>query len=116
MYQQNLVKVLPDFIPDAIYKKKNRYKQWKYGYDKETDVVVISKTGEIGEVYSIQNLNIALPKEDNLYKFKSNKWSRLEYPQELDKIKSVFEWNQKPEYFKEKYYEYSLYVLAVVQD
>jgi hypothetical protein len=106
MYQQNLVKVLPDFIPDAIYKKKNRYKQWKYGYDKETDVVVISKTGEIGEVYSVQNLNIALPKEDNLYKFKSNKWSRLEYPQELDKIKSVFEWNQKPEYFKEKYYDY----------
>jgi hypothetical protein len=106
MYQQNLIKVLPDFIPDAIYKKKNRYKQWKYGYDKETDVVVISKTGEIGEVYCIQNLNIALPKEDNLYKFKSNKWSRLEYPQELDKIKSVFEWNQKPEYFKEKYYDY----------
>ena len=106
MYQQNLIKVLPDFIPDAIYKKKNRYKQWKYGYDKESDVIVISKTGEIGEVYSIQNLTIALPKQNNPYKFKSNKWGRLDYPQELSKIKSVFEWNQKPEYFKEKYYDY----------
>ena len=106
MYNQTLFEILPDYIPEAIYKKKNRYKQWEYGYDKDSDVVVISKTGQIGEVYSIQNLKIALPKEENVYSFKSNKWERIEYSSELDKIKSVFEWNQKPEYFKEKYYDY----------
>ena len=106
MYEQSLLQIDNNHIPEAIYKKKNRYKQWAYGYDKESDVVVISKTGEIGEVYSIQNLKIALPKENNTYKFKSNKWGRLDFPNELDKIKSVFEWNQKPEYFKEKYYDY----------
>ena len=106
MYEQSLFKILPDYIDPKVLKKKNRYKQWKYGYDKESDVIVISKTGEIGEVYSIQNLTIALPKQNNPYEFKSNKWSRLDYPQELSKIKSVFEWNQKPEYFKEKYYDY----------
>ena len=106
MYEQSLFNIVSDHIDPKVLKKKNRYKQWKYGYDKESDVVVISKTGEIGEVYSIQNLHIALPKENNAYKFKSNKWSRLDYPNELSKIKSVFEWNQKPEYFKEKYYDY----------
>ncbi len=106
MYEQSLLNIASDYIDPKVLKKKNRYKQWKYGYDKESDVVVISKTGEIGEVYSIQNLHIALPKENNTYKFKSNKWGRLDYPQELSKIKSVFEWNQKPEYFKEKYYDY----------
>ena len=106
MYEQSLFKILPDYIDPKVLKKKNRYKQWKYGYDKESDVIVISKTGEIGEVYSIQNLAIALPKQNNPYEFKSNKWGRLDYPQELSKIKSVFEWNQKPEYFKEKYYDY----------
>ena len=30
----------------------------------------------------------------------------MDYPKELEKIKSVFEWNQMPEYFKEKYYDY----------
>src|SRR6056300_1529255 len=106
MYEQSLLNIASDYIDPKVLKKKNRYKQWKYGYDKESDIVVISKTGEIGEVYSIQNLHIALPKENNAYKFKSNKWSRLDYPNELSKIKSVFEWNQKPEYFKEKYYDY----------
>ena len=106
MYEQSLFKILPDYIDPKVLKKKNRYKQWKYGYDKESDVIVISKTGEIGEVYSIQNLTIALPKQNNPYEFKSNKWGRLDYPQELSKIKSVFEWSQKPEYFKEKYYDY----------
>ena len=30
----------------------------------EHDIVVISKTGKIGEVYEIQNLKIALPAEN----------------------------------------------------
>ena len=105
-YTQTLFEVLPDYISKKVLNKKNRYKQWKYGYDKESDVVVISKTGEIGDVYSIQNLKIALPKITNPHEFKKDTWGRIEYPKELEKIKSVFEWNQMPEYFKEKYYDY----------
>ena len=105
-YTQTLFEVLPDYISKKVLNKKNRYKQWKYGYDKESDVVVISKTGEIGDVYSIQNLKIALPKISDPHEFKKNTWSRIDYPKELEKIKSVFEWNQMPEYFKEKYYDY----------
>ena len=105
-YTQTLFEVLPDYISKKVLNKKNRYKQWKYGYDKENDVIVISKTGEIEDVYSIQNLKIALPKISGSHKFKKDKWSRIEYPKELEKIKSVFEWNQMPEYFKEKYYDY----------
>jgi hypothetical protein len=105
-YTQTLFEVLPDYISKKTLSKKNRYKQWKYGYDKESDVVVISKTGEIGDVYSIQNLKIALPKISDPYEFKKDTWSRIDYPKELEKIKSVFEWTQKPEYFKEKYYDY----------
>ena len=105
-YTQTLFEVLPDYISKKVLNKKNRYKQWKYGYDKESDVVVISKTGEIGDVYSIQNLKIALPKIADPHEFKKNTWARIDYPKELEKIKSVFEWNQMPEYFKEKYYDY----------
>ena len=105
-YTQTLFEVLPDYISKKVLNKKNRYKQWKYGYDKENDVVVISKTGEIGDVYSIQNLKIALPKISDSHKFKKNTWNQIDYPKELEKIKSVFEWNQMPEYFKEKYYDY----------
>ena len=105
-YTQTLFEVLPDYISKKVLNKKNRYKQWKYGYDKESDVVVISKTGEIGDVYSIKNLKIALPKISDPHKFKKDTWDRIDYPKELEKIKSVFEWNQMPEYFKEKYYDY----------
>ena len=106
MYEQSLYKVIPDHIKPSVVKKNNRYKKWAYGYNKEYDVVVISKTGEIGEVYEMQNLKIALPKEDDTHKFKKDRWERLDYPKDLEKIKSVSEWSSKPEYFKEKYYDY----------
>ena len=56
MYEQNLFKLVPDHIKPSIIKQQNRYGKWKYGYNKEHDVVVISKTGKIGEIYEIQNL------------------------------------------------------------
>ena len=110
MYKQSLVQVLKDYIKPSVVKKNNRYKKWKYGYDKDHDVVVISKTGEIGEIYEIQNLKIALPAINNVFKSSSKKedqrWQQLEYPIELKKIKTVYEWNQQPESFKEKWYDY----------
>ena len=110
MYKQSLVQVLKDYIKPSVVKKNNRYKKWKYGYDKDHDVVVISKTGEIGEIYEIQNLKIALPAANNVFKSsskeKDQRWQQLEYPIELKKIKTVYEWNQQPESFKEKWYDY----------
>ena len=106
MYEQTLYKVLPNHIKPKIINKKNRYNKWEYGYNEEFDVVVISKTGKIGEIYEIQNLKIALPKEENLYKNEDDKWKPLEYPKELNKIKTIFDWKDYDESFKERWYDY----------
>ena len=105
-YKQTLVKILKDHVKAKVLKNKNRYKKWEYGYNKEYDMVVISKTGEIGEVYEIQNLKIALPKPVDIKKFKSNSWQHTEYPKDLQRIKSVFDWEEYPEEFKEQWYDY----------
>ena len=105
-YKQTLVKILKDHVKAKVLKNKNRYKKWDYGYNKEYDMVVISKTGEIGEVYEIQNLKIALPKPVDIKKFKSNAWQHTEYPKDLQRIKSVFDWEEYPEEFKEQWYDY----------
>ncbi len=106
MYEQDLIKVLTDYVKPKVLAKKNRYKKWEYGYNKEHDFVVISRTGEIGEVYEIQNLKIALPKQKNIYKFEDNKWSKFDYPKALSRIKTVFDFKQYPEEFKEEWYDY----------
>ena len=106
MYTQSLYKIVDDHIKPHIIKKNNRYKKWEYGYNKEYDVVVISKTGEIGEIYDIQNLKIALPKPKDVVKFKSKSWERTELPDELKKIKTIFDWENYPIDFKEKWYDY----------
>ena len=106
MYKQSLYKVIDNHIKPKIINRMNRYKKWKYGYNKEHDIVVISKTGEIGEIYEIQNLKIALPKARDIHKFKDNKWTKFEYPKALSRIKTVFDWRQYPEDFKTKWYDY----------
>ena len=106
MYKQTLYKILPNHIKPKILKRMNRYKKWEYGYNEDHDMVIISKTGQIGEVYEIQNLKIALPKETNTHVFKENRWIRFDYSKILNKIKTVFDWREYPEDFKEKYYDY----------
>jgi hypothetical protein len=106
MYEQSLYKVVSDHINPKVINKLNRYNKWEYGYNKDHDVVVISKTGKIGEIYEIQGLCIALPKQDNVHEFDSNKWEYKQYPKELDKIKTVFDWREYPPEFQEKWYDY----------
>ena len=106
MYEQTLYKILKDHVKPKVLKRTNRYKKWEYGYNEEHDMVVISKTGEIGEIYEIQNLKIALPKTENVHTFEEDKWQHTEYPKELNKIKSVFDWEEYPLEFKEKWYDY----------
>ena len=106
MYEQSLYKVLDNYIKPSTLKKKNNDKSWKYGYDEDFDVIVISKTGKIGEIYEIQNLKIALPAEFETHNFKDKKWSHTEYPKELARIKTIFDWKEYPEDFKEQWYDY----------
>ncbi len=61
MYEQTLYKIIEP-VKKTTISRLNKGKKWKYGYNKEHDVIVISKTGQIGEILEIQNLRIALPK------------------------------------------------------
>ena len=107
MYKQTLYKILPNYVKSKILKRNNRYKKWEYGYNEDHDFIVISKTGMIGEVYEIQGLKIALPKQPkNVHKFESEKWEKTLLPKVLGNIKSVFEWDKYPEDFKERWYDY----------
>jgi len=106
MYQQDLYKILKDHIKPKVLKRMNRYKKWEYGYNEEHDIIVISRTGKIGEIYEIQNLKIALPEEETVHKFNNNKWNQFEYPKALSRIKSTFDWRQYPQDFKDKWYDY----------
>ena len=106
MYEQTLYHIVKDVVRPKVLNKLNKFKKWSYGYNKEYDFIVISKTGEIGEIYDIQGLRIALPKEKDTKTFLSNKWEHTEYPKELKRIKSVFDWDEYPVEFKEKWYDY----------
>ena len=106
MYEQTLYKILDDHIKPKIIKQLNRYKKWEFGYNAEHDIVVISKTGKIGEIYEIQGLKIALPKAEKVHIFEKDKWTPFAYPKVLSKIKTVFDWREYPVEFKEKYYDY----------
>jgi len=110
MYQQTLYKVIEP-IRINTFKRLNKSKKWEYGYNKEHDIIVISKTGEIGEIYEIQNLKIALPKQPKkiFSKSKSIKdqhWQQSDLPREFKNIKSIFDWKSYPEKFKEDWFDY----------
>ena len=105
MYEQSLYRVVEPIKINTI-KRLNKAKKWKYGYNKEHDVVVISKTGQIGDVYSIQNLKIALPPAPKNLDKGNNKWSKSEYPKELSKLKTIFDWKDLPNEFKNKWNAY----------
>jgi hypothetical protein len=106
MYEQTLVNIIDGHIKPHVLKRMNKGKKWNYGYNEAHDIVVISKNGQIGEIYEIQNLKIALPTEFDVVKFKDNKWQYTEYPKELSRFKSVFDWNEAPDEFKNKWFDY----------
>ena len=105
MYEQNLYRVETPIKQNTIT-RLNKSKSWKYGYNKEHDIVVISKTGMIGEIYNIQNFKIALPKAPSKIDKSESKWVASDYPKELKGIQSVFDWRDYPDDFKEKWEPY----------
>jgi hypothetical protein len=91
--------------------KLNKKKAWDYGYNSEHDVIVISKSGQIGDVVEIQNLKIALPLQPkNIFSRDKTDaeqyWEPFEIPKELKKIKTIFQWNDYPSAFKESWVDY----------
>ena len=106
MYKQNLVKVVEP-IKKTTITRMNRGKKWKYGYNKENDIVVISKTGRIGKILEIQGLRIALPLEPvHVHTNEKSKWQKIEYPKELSKLKNIFDWRSYPEEAKDQWFDY----------
>jgi hypothetical protein len=98
-------------VPKNVIASKNRAKSWQYGYEPKYDIVVISKTGQIGDIINIQGLKIALPATPKKclqrHKDKSEQyWERNELPKALDKIKSIFEWNEMSSEFKDNWVDY----------
>jgi len=98
-------------IPAAVISNKNRVRSWLYGYNPQYNVIVISKTGQIGQIVEIEELFIALPATpDKCLQRHSTKaeqyWERHELPRELFKIQSIFQWNEKPKEFKTRWVDY----------
>tara|TARA_Y100000592_G_scaffold38475_2_gene61024 strand:+ start:919 stop:3144 length:2226 start_codon:yes stop_codon:yes gene_type:complete len=110
MYEQSLYKTIEPVKLTTIH-RLNKGKKWKYGYDKDSDVVVISKSGQIGEILEIQGLKIALPKvPKQVFSCSKNKseqkWRKFKMPDAFKKIKTRFDWEDYPKEFKEQHYSY----------
>lgn len=79
-----------NIIDEKIRVNRNKNLSWKYGYDEEHDVVVISRDGTLGEVFNVNGLNIGLPekpKDEEIINFdktrQNQKWEREELPKGL---------------------------------
>ena len=106
MYEQTLYKIVEP-VKKTTISRLNKSKKWKHGYNKEHDIVVISKTGKIGQILEIQGLRIGLPSEPkSVHVSAKRKWQRLEYSKELGKLKNIFDWRAHPEEAKEQWYDY----------
>jgi len=109
--QNKLYRTLEDYIPKNVLSNKNKAKSWEYGYDSKYNVVVISKTGQVGSVINISGLTIALPKEPKKCLQRHSKkeqqfWERTDLPKDLDRIQSIFQWNEMPSTFKNRWVDY----------
>ena len=109
--QNKLYTELKNIVPNNVLATKNKANTWIYGYNEKYDFVVISKTGKIGDIISIQGLRIALPKLENEIYIKSKVsadqyWSPQEIPKPLKKIKSIFQWHDAPASFKNEWVDY----------
>ena len=98
-------------VPKKTLTQINKRRGWDYGYNKEYDIVIISKDGTLGDVVEISGLRIGLPSVPDSVWARSNKkeeqyWERQDLPNELKKIQSIFQWNEHPKEFKEMWVDY----------
>jgi hypothetical protein len=100
-----LYEVIKDPIPKDVVAKGNKEGSWEYGYNPKYDVIIISRDGTIGPVYEINGLKIALPFPKHV-EDRGGKWVPQEYPKELSKLKTIFDWNKYDNQFKGKWVDY----------
>jgi len=106
-----MYKVVQDYVPKSVVTNKNKNKSWEYGYNKKYDFVCISRSGELGDIINIQGLIIGLPKQPKNIHSRSKKkseqyWERIDIPKPLSKIQSIFQWNEMPSEFKNNWVDY----------
>jgi hypothetical protein len=104
--ENSLYTLVTNHIHKSALTTKNSKKSWTYGYHSEYDLVVISRDGTIGDIYDINGVKIALPAAPKKIESTNNRWIAADYPQELQKIKSIFDWNRRDNSFKSKYVDY----------
>lgn len=93
-----------EYVPKGVLSNKNRAKTWFYGYNEKYDMVVISKTGQIGDIIEINGIAVALPLAPK--NLTGNKWVREDIPKPLSRIQSIFQWNDMPKAFKAQWVDY----------
>ena len=106
-----LYQVIPNHVSKQSMLKMNQHKSWKYGYNPKHDLVVISQDGTVGEIYNINGLLIGLPLQPKkIYKRSKKKedqyWEAFPYVKELSSIPTIFQWNETPNEFKDKWVDY----------
>lgn len=106
-----LYTVVKGHIPKVVFERKNRNNSWLHGYNDQYDVVILSKTGRIGEIYLINGVYIALPDVPKNCHSRSTKsseqyWEREDIPKQLGRIQSIFQWHEMPKEFKAQYVDY----------
>tara|TARA_R100001440_G_scaffold70128_2_gene92345 strand:+ start:779 stop:3025 length:2247 start_codon:yes stop_codon:yes gene_type:complete len=106
-----LFHIVKDYVPKNVKSKKNTGRTWLYGYNHKYDLVIISKDGTLGDVVNINGLCIGLPAlPKQVYKrsetTKNQYWEREELSKQLSKIQSIFQWNEMPMQFKNKWVDY----------
>lgn len=69
-------------------------------------MVVISKSGQIGDVININGLYIALPPAPKDLPEGKDRWVREELPKALSRIQSIFQWNDMHNTFKANWVDY----------
>ena len=109
--QNRLFYVVKNLVPKNVFTNKNKSKTWVYGYSERYDMVIISKSGQIGDIININGLIIALPlAPEKINKRSENQkdqyWQRDNLPKELNRIFSIFQWNEMASVFKNKWVDY----------
>ena len=95
-----------DFVSKGVVSNKNRAKTWQYGYNEKYDMVVVSKSGQIGDIIEVNGLVIALPLAPKDLPKGKNKWVREELPKPLSRVQSIFQWNDMHKAFKAQWVDY----------
>ena len=95
-----------DIVNKKRIEKSNVSRKWEYGYNEEFDIVIISKDGTLGDIYNINGVKIGLPRVSEDVVNTSNRWKASPYPKELQRIKTIFDWDRTDNKFKATWDDY----------